>query len=352
MQLSQIQIDFYSKSVSVISFLINMSQLLYKKILEKITLTQRILLVTDDKIDGDTIGSTLGMAYILRDLGKDVRIFSPKPLLESLEFLPGKDGICRNIEDLKDFDVELVMIFDASEGLHLWPILDELNTRVPIVVFDHHAFNPNYGDFNIVEVEASSTGDVVWRFVKWAGFEVSREAAQCFLTAICTDTNVFHTSNTTTACLQAAHELTVLGAKLQIIVKETMLNRSPQILKLWGRAFERLHLNQEFEALTTVILKEDLLEFGVDDVQASELSEFLNAMVIDFESVVVLREADGGVKGSLRSHSRDVKKVAERYGGGGHRLASGFFVKESFLVEKDGQWRIERLASVSGKKGE
>lgn len=317
-----------------------MSNLIYRQIKDKIDVAERILLVTDDKIDGDTIGSTLGMAFVLREEGKEVRVFSPRPLLDSLRFLHGVEMIERDEENLRDFMADLVIIFDASEGKHLWPLLDVLGLQVPVIVFDHHLVNPRYGNINLVEPDAASTGDVVWRYIKWANMRVNREAAQCFLTAICTDTNVFHTSNTTTACLQAAHELTALGAKLQVIVQETMFNKLPKVLKLWGRALERLHHSQEFDALTTVILEKDLLELEIDDAQASELSEFLNAMVIDYDTVVVLREFEGGVKGSLRSHTRNVAELAGKYGGGGHRLASGFYVESSSLVEKDGQWHI------------
>lgn len=323
-----------------------MSKLIYTKIEEKIKSAEKILLVTDDKIDGDTIGSTLGMMFILKNLGKKVKVFSPKPILSSLEFLPGVEFIEREARNLEDFEPDLVLIFDASEGKHLWVLLDELRIQVPVVVFDHHASNLNYGDINLIEVNAASTGDVVWRFVKWANYEVGREAAQCFLTAICTDTNVFNTSNTTVDALQAAHELVSLGAKFQVIVRETMLSRAPKILKLWGRAFERLHFSKTFDALTTVILEDDLRDLDIDDAQASELSEFLNAMVIDFDKVVVLREADGGVKGSLRASVANVKKIAEQYGGGGHNLAAGFFVGGAKLQKVGDEWEIVEVDKI------
>ena len=319
-----------------------MSILVAKKIKEEIERAERILLLTDERIDGDTIGSTLGMFHIIKDLGKEVTVFSPSPLHETLAFLPGTEVIRRDESVFEGKEYDLILIFDCADGEYIKSLLPKLRRPAPLVAFDHHATNPRYGAINYIENDAASTADVVWRFVKYAGFDVSREAAQCILTGICTDTDVFSTSNTTTACIDAAEELTVRGAKIQEIVRNTMMNKSVDVLKLWGVAFERLHQNEEFNAIATVIKQSDL-KGGVTHEDLQGLSNFLNAMLEGADTVLVLYERkDGGVKGSLRSRTRDVASLAQKYGGGGHIRASGFLVENAKLVEKNGQWKIEK----------
>lgn len=321
-----------------------MSSFLRRQVKEEIDRAQRILLLTDERIDGDTIGSTLGMFHILSEMGKDVTVFSPQPIHATLEFLPGTEVIRRDDGVFNGAEYDLVLIFDCSDGEYIKEFLPKLKAEAPLIVFDHHATNPRYGTLNLVEDQAASTADVVWRFVQQADYPVNQEAAQCILTGICTDTSVFSTSNTTVACLDAAHELSKHGAKLQEIVRNTMMNKSVPALKLWGIAFERLHQNSQFDAVATAIKKKDLEKLKVDQEDLQGLSNFLNAMVEGAETVLVLYEReDGSVKGSLRSHNRNVADLAQKYGGGGHIRAAGFVVEKATLEDKDGQWFIRKV---------
>ncbi|MFA6131063.1 MAG: DHH family phosphoesterase [Patescibacteria group bacterium] len=316
-----------------------MTVFLYKKILEAIRGAEHILLITDERIDGDTIGATLGMYHVLRQAGKDVEVYSPKPLDSRLKFLPGTEVIQRDPAIFSETRFDLMMVFDAAEGAFLEPHRMD-GKGAPLIVFDHHASNPLYGDVNLVEPSSASAAEVVWHFVKYGKFDVNREAAQCFLTGIVTDTDVFSTSNTNFSALEAAEELTKIGAKLQVIIRETMMNKTLGSLQLWGLAFERLHEHPDFSAIATALTHEDIERLGAEDDDVHKLSNFLNAMLEEHETVLVLFETkNGGVKASLRSRTRDVSSLAAQYGGGGHRLAAGFVIPHAMLYEENGIWR-------------
>lgn len=318
-----------------------MGNLLYKQIDGMIRSANSILLCTDIRIDGDTIGSTLGMAHVLMAMGKNIDVFSPKPLSADLEFVPGTGLINRNPKKLKE-SYDLILFFDTAgpDTAELLP--HGLFGRVPSIVFDHHATNPKYGLVNLIEPDAASAGDVVYRFIKASGYTITQEGAQCLLTAICTDTNAFYTGNTTHACIEAAHELMSYGAKIQTVILNTMRNHSPALLRLWGLALSRLHHNERFDILATAITRKDMEEYGVDSIQASLLSEFLQSVVAKEDSVMVLREApEGGIRCSLRSSGRDVSLIAKQFpNGGGHKMSSGFSLENAHLEERGGQWLI------------
>lgn len=320
-----------------------MNSLLVQTVADQIRSAQHILLLTDERIDGDTMGSTLGLFHILSLMGKRVDVFSPKPLPHTFAYLPHVNVIRRDFEVLKQPSIDLAIICDCSDGAYLPPILKMMTHKVALISFDHHLTNPNYGTTNIVEPDAASTADVVWRFVKAAGLPMSPDAAQCLLTGITTDTQVFFSQNTTAAALEASAELINLGANLDAIVRANFMNKSTASLKLWGVALERLFIDDTFGGIATVILQKDIEEYGATSEDIEGISNFLNAMLDETHDVVVVyRETDdGAVKGSVRGRTVDVAAIAERlYGGGGHKLAAGFKVKNARMMKEDGTWKI------------
>lgn len=325
-----------------------MSLPIYKKIDQLIRPAEHILLLTDERIDGDTMGSTMGLYHALKELGKRVEVYSPKPLPETFTYLPQVDVIRRDLAVFDQESVDLLIISDCSDGAYLKNVLPRMKRRVPLVSFDHHATNPFYGSINLVESTAASTADVAWRFVKAMGYPVTPEAAQCFMTGIVTDTMLFSTPNTSVDTLDASAELVSLGASLPIIIKHNMMNRSVAALKLWGLAMARLVHDPDLNATVTAITLEDMKKTEADDEDASGISNFLHTMLDSTHEVVaIFRETDDhAVKGSIRSRGRDIAKLAEeRFGGGGHKLAAGFKVLNAKLTRKpDNTWEITSLA--------
>jgi phosphoesterase RecJ-like protein len=327
-----------------------MSTIIEKPIVDLLLAAGHVLLLTDERLDGDTLGSTLGWYAVLVEMGKTVTIYSPKEIPEQFAFLPNVRVIRTDDLVFADTTVDLMIICDCSDGLYIKDKLPLLPRRIPLVTFDHHSTNPRYGTHNIIEPGAASTADVVWRFMKRNELPMNKQAAQCLLTGVCTDTSLFTTSNTTTAAFEAAVELTKLGAKLNTVIENTMMNKSVSVLRIWGRLFSRLHFNTEFDALCTALTLDDLQEFGNPEIDTSSISNFLNASIDEADAILILRESDDrSVKGSMRSRGRDVAAVAARYGGGGHKLAAGFRIAEARLQESNGVWKIVKAVTRSNE---
>lgn len=318
-----------------------------QKVAELIRQSAHILLLTDERIDGDTTGSTLGLFHVLTAMGKKVDVFAPKAIPDTFAFLPMVNVIKSDPSIFARGDFDLVIICDCSDGVYVQKLLPNMPRRVSLVVFDHHKTNPRYGTHNVIEEKAASTADVVWRFVREAQLPVDRDAAQCFLTGICTDTVLFSTSNTTEASVEAASELSALGGQLKTIAEQALLHKSIPALRLWGVAMSRLFHDDVFNATATVIVTEDKERSGASEADMEGIggfvSGFLSASLDESHSLfVVYRETeDGSVKGSTRSRGRDVAKlVADLYGGGGHKLAAGFKVPHARMEERDGKWLL------------
>jgi phosphoesterase RecJ-like protein len=318
-----------------------MDTLSTQRITALIDRAEHILLLTDERIDGDTMGSTLGLFHVLSTMGKRVDVFSPKPLPKTFDYLPGVQNIRRDDAVLTQPTIDLTLVCDCSDGAYLPPILATMEHKTPLISFDHHHTNPRYGTINIIEPDAASTADVVWRFVKSARYPVNAEAAQCFLTGIITDTQAFFTTSTTHHAIEAAAELTLLGATMHDIIRHNFINKSSPSLKLWGIALERLFVDETFGGIATAITQRDITEHDATSEDIEGISNFLNAMLDETHDVIVVyRETeDGAVKGSVRARTKDVAAIAEKlYGGGGHKCAAGFKVKNAKLVANNGKW--------------
>ncbi len=329
-----------------------MNPLIAQRVLDLIEQSKHILLMTDERIDGDTMGSTLGLFHVLTNINKRVDVYSPKPLPQNFSYLPMVDVIRRDDGVLAQESIDLIIVCDCSDGAYLPDAIAKMPHRVPVVSFDHHATNPRYGTINIVEPDSASTADLVWRFIKAANLPMNTHAAQCLLTGITTDTQVFFSTNTTNAAIEAAAELVKLGARLHDIIRFNYLNKSTNFLRIWGLALERLFPDETFGGVATAITKQDVADIGTTaeelDSLGTIISEFLNAMLDETHDVIVVyRETeDGHVKGSTRSRRKNVAEIAERlYGGGGHKHASGFKVKNASLVQKDCKWVIVKRES-------
>ncbi|RMD52294.1 hypothetical protein D6827_00300, partial [Candidatus Parcubacteria bacterium] len=258
-----------------------------------------------------------------------------------LRFLPGTENIIYDKNVFDDDTIDLMIVFDCGDGEYLQKQSLPAVHKAPLIVFDHHKSNPGYGQINVINPQAGATAGLVWDFVKKAELPMDKNAAQCFLTGICTDTDFFTTSNTTAKCLQSAQELMAQGARFNDILENVARNRKVSVLKLWGLAFERLYFDDEFNALTTAITLQDMKRLNVSEGDFKSMINFLNIALADADMILVLKETDdGAVKGSLRSQKMDCIQFAERYGGGGHKRAAGFKIYNAYLEQRRGRWKI------------
>jgi len=268
---------------------------------------------------GDATGSVTAITLVLGAQGKEVTPFLPEPVAASLKFLPGAEPKLTGLADK----------------------FNERPSSLITVNFDHHHTNTGYGDINIVDRQAAATCAMVYEWLTSAGWPIDRQVATCLLTGILTDTGTFSNPATNDTALKAAADLLARGANASRALRQVIGNRTLTELKLWGRAFERLHDYPDLGLVVTVITQKDLAEFDASEDMLEGVANFLNDLE-GYRAVLVLKEKpDGTVKGSLRTtrDDVDVAAVAKLFGGGGHKKAAGFSVPGK-LVETEQGWKI------------
>jgi len=289
--------------------------------------------------DGDAIGSVLAFRTYLNSLGKKVQTYCIDEVPSHLSFLPGSESIKKPIDDFWR-EADVIILLDCGDFSMSGIDRDQFNART-LFVIDHHVSNSGYGKMNIIKHDSASTAEIIYNYFEFVGFNIDKDTATNLLCGVYTDTDAFTNLGTTPESLRISSELLKLGANFKKITAETMRNKSVAALKLWGRALERLRFDAKKGIAVTVIKNSDFAECNATEDDTEGVANLLNHLA-DVKMAMVLREqADGTVKGSLRTTNEliDVSQIAKLMGGGGHAKAAGFTVKGR-IIETEQGWKI------------
>jgi len=316
-------------------------QLLFNQLYSKISESDNILLVSHRNPDPDTIGSALALGGFIKKLGKNISYFCIDIPSNNFLFLEGVERFLNN-EEIFDDNYDLVIFLDCSDLSRCGIENIEKYKKSFWVSIDHHIDIEEDLDILLRDGTASATCEIVYNFLKFVNAEIDRSIATALLAGLMVDTNFLSNLATNKKSIHIAERLTSKGADYRAILKNFYINKNEEVLQIWGKVLSRLKHNKEKDLVTTVIFKDDLSSDKSVLEAVEGLSNFLN-FTIKANIIMVLKEVSGGVKGSLRSNSPDidVSKIAENYGGGGHRRAAGFFY-EGNIIEDENEWRVEK----------
>jgi bifunctional oligoribonuclease and PAP phosphatase NrnA len=299
----------------------------------------RVVLTGHSPLDGDGLGSALGLCRSLRLKGRRARVVSDAPVPKGLRWLPGADDVLAWTKGAYDTDPTLsdpqaLLCFDSGDVKRLGGPYDELPKSAVVVNVDHHVTNTGYGHVNWVDAEAPSVGEMVFRLLKKTGLPVDRDVAMPLYLSLVEDTGRFSYSNTSPAALRAAAEMVEAGADPETLTNHMFRNEDLATMRLRARCVERLETAAGGRLATTFVTRRDLDELGLlEGDQGREMVEV--AIGLEGAEVGILFRglgADEGVKLSFRSKTDfDVAAICVARGGGGHKKASGCTVPDDDL---------------------
>ncbi len=309
-------------------------------LLAKVRQGNRFLLTSHISPDGDSIGSALGLARVLRGMGKGAVIWTRDPVPGIYALVPGIDRVHSGEEPPAGYPEK----FDAIVVLEC-PSLDRTGVEdhlgeLPILNIDHHLGNQHYGKVNWVDSAAPSVGEMVHRLGKGLNTSLDPETANVLFMTIVTDTGGFRFSNATDAAFEACAQLVREGARPDLVSQWIFENRPEPVLRLLGEMLQTLELHDGGRIATVVLTRKMMERAGAGPSDTEGLVDYPRS-IAGVQGVAMLRERpDGNTKVSLRSRGEaDVEKVARRHGGGGHKNAAGF--------ELDGSPADSRAAVVA-----
>jgi len=273
--------------------------------------SERVVILSHVRPDGDAIGSQLALGWVLERMGKKVTYWNEGPMPESLEFLPGYEKI----------------VFPADHDYDRLgsTVIKSINEDAKWVTIDHHISNEGYGDVRLLDGAAPATGELIYDLIREEDLPFPDEAVQNLYVAISTDTGSFQYDSTTAHTYEVAADLVRRGLDVARINELTYMNHSVRRVELMKVLLNSFTLSAEGR-LGDVILKiEDKESIGHLVGDGEGLIDVIRG--IDTVMVAVWFEElkDGMIRVSTRSkdHRVNVSEICQQFGGGGHKLAAG-----------------------------
>ncbi|MCA1560247.1 MAG: bifunctional oligoribonuclease/PAP phosphatase NrnA [Acidobacteria bacterium] len=294
-----------------------------EQIRDAIQQRQRFLLTSHARPDGDSIGSQLAMAFALDALGKQVRIVNADPAPEHYLEFPGVNRIA--IATRVEPDVDAVIVMECSDLSRTGVAGLE---REFLINIDHHAGNRMYGAVNWFDESAAACGEMVFDVIKALHVPLTLEIATHIYLAILTDTGSFHHSNITPRTFEICRQAVQAGVNPTAMARGVFDSNSFGKLKLIGALLDSMEL-VDHGRLAVLYMDDQMLDACGCTHNDTEGLINLPLTAREIQAVVFFKVAPGAeVRVSMRSkYDVDVRVVANKFGGGGHKNAAGFTVQ-------------------------
>lgn len=293
---------------------------------EAIRARRRFVLTSHVRPDGDAIGSQLAMAYALRHLGKEVRIVNRDAPPPPMQAFPGVRDI--EIASSVDDPGDAVIVMECGD-------LDRTGVagldRGFVINIDHHPGNSAYGALNWFDLSAAACGEMVFDLVGELGVPLTVEIATHVYVAILTDTGSFHYSSITPRTFDICRQCMEAGVSPPQVARNIFDSNNLGRLKLFGAVLSRMQLDDSGQIATVFVDRRLAHECGGTYDDTEGLIN-LPLTVKDIQAVVFFKEQDDRLwRVSMRSKGEiDVHAIAARFGGGGHKNASGCTAEGDF----------------------
>jgi len=293
-----------------------------------IATNQRFVLTSHVRPDADALGSELGLAGLLRHLGKDVRIVNVSPTPRRLQFLDPESTILQlgvTITDEQVLDTDVHVIVDTSA----WVQLSDLGrvwrqSQATKVVIDHHVSSDDLGAIEFKDTQAEATGALIFRMARALDLPVDEQIASPLYCAIATDTGWFRFSSTTSETMRIIADLIDAGAKPHWLYEQLYEQYTLARVKLMGRVLSRVKLDCDGKLAYTHVRWDDYAETQSDPSDTEDLVNECLGIGGTQCAFILIEQSNRMIKVSFRSRTDlDVAKVAEQFRGGGHKQAAG-----------------------------
>jgi len=288
----------------------------------------RFLVTTHEHPDGDAIGTQVGLALFLEELGKGALMANQDPVPRIYGFLD-PDGRVRAYRPERD-DAELaacdaaivVDVATLERTGRVGEALKRLGT--PLACIDHHVTNGGFAGVNVLVSEAASASSLVLDLIRTLGHRPSRRVAEALYVGLATDTGWFRFANAAPQAYRDAAELVAAGAYPPRVYELVYEDLTWERTHLLARALATLRSEADGRIAYVTVTRAMFEETGANDEEVEGFVDKLRELG-GVEIIAMFRETpQGGTRVSLRAkHDLDVGSLAARFGGGGHRRASG-----------------------------
>jgi phosphoesterase RecJ-like protein len=292
-----------------------------------------IVVIQADNPDGDSLASALALEQILGDLGKDVTLYCGVDIPSYLSYMRGADRVINQLPH--QFDLGII-VDNSSDSL-----LEQLTktgakswlAARPVIIIDHHTTTQTVGFASIVaNHSAVACGEVIYELSQQLDWVINQTAKELLAMAILSDSLGLTAEGVTARSIHIVAELVEGGVKLAELenARRKTMRREEELIHYKGRLLERVEFYLDGRLALVTIPQEELDQYSplynppmlvLDDMRLAKNA----ALALAFKTY-----RDGKVTGKIRANYGYgiADKLAEHFGGGGHRYAAGFKIQD------------------------
>ena len=293
----------------------------------------RILVSGHLSPDGDSLGSMIALARLLRNAGHEAFATADLNALGKLGFLEGVEGLIpvRKLKKQRKFD--LFIAVDCASFERMPPEVRPVAEKLPKICIDHHVTNDgSFADVSIVDSSVSSTGELVWQVAKWNEWKLDRPIAEALWVAIVTDSGRFAYDSTKPRTMRAAGDLLKHGVRTALI-NDILYGTFPRkAIELKRIAWRSLHVWKNRKGAEVTLTRDDFREVRGTKADAEDIIEIPRSVVKNEIALFFYQIPDRTkeIRCSIRTRGVwDATVLAVKFGGGGHVKAAGCTIKAS-----------------------
>ena len=298
-----------------------------------IAASKRILVSGHLSPDGDSLGSMIALARLLRRAGHEAFATADVNALGKPGFLEGVADLIpvRKLKRQKKFD--LFIAVDCASFARMPPEVRPVAEKLPKLCIDHHVTNDgSFADVSIVDPEASSAGEIVWQIAKWNEWKLDAAIAEALWVAIVTDSGRFAYDSTKPGTMRAAGDLLKYGVRTALI-NDILYGTFPRkAIELKRIAWRSLHVWKNRKVAEVTLTRDDFREVRGTKADAEDIIEIPRSVVKNEIALFFYQIPDRTkeTRCSIRTRGNwDATVLATKFGGGGHVKAAGCTIKAS-----------------------
>jgi phosphoesterase RecJ-like protein len=292
------------------------------RIIDIINRNATFLITSHERPDGDALGSELALYHMLAAGGKSAVVYNQDETPRHYRFLPGAAVIVNKLPPAESFDAAFIL--DCSEMERVGRKAGQIGKIRQMVNIDHHVSNGGFCEVRLLDAEASSTGELIYRLAEAMAVKLTPEMATNLYAAILTDTGGFCYGNTSRDCLLIAGRLVENGASPQWI-SENIYENDPLVkIRLLTVVLESLALDLNGKVGSMIVTQKNFARTCALQEHAEGFVDLPRTIEGVEISILFSELEEDYFKLSLRSKGRfNVERVAGKFGGGGHVNAAG-----------------------------
>jgi phosphoesterase RecJ-like protein len=281
-----------------------------------------VVMLTHKDADGDTLGCSLAMAEVVEALHKRAYVICPPPVPVAYAFMAGYDRL--NQHPAPVTKPRLVFAFDTASLERSGNSMSYVGADPVVVNIDHHVSNTRFGTLNLVLPGAAATAEVLYDLLRAGNIPISPTVAGNLYAALLFDTGGFRHDNTSQRVLAMGADLVGLGADAAAIARGLFKSRRVATLKLHALVMSGVHFEHNDQIIWAEVTERMLRETHATHQDGEGIIDQLSSVEGGRFAILFKEVRPELTKISVRTRGEaDANRLAQEFGGGGHRRAAG-----------------------------